>query len=69
MLLFLLEIKFLDSVSFYRPLTGTELLCWQNSFGNAMMYYGITFALGTAAVFLTLQYAHNGHQMHRKSMK
>ena len=62
-------LKFLDPVSFYRPLTGTELLCWQNSFGKAMMYYGITFALGIVAVFLTLQYTHNGYRMHRKSMK
>ena len=69
MLLHLLKIKFLDPVSFYRPLTGTELLCWQNSFGKAMMYYGITFALGIVAVFLTLQYTHNGYRMHRKSMK
>jgi hypothetical protein len=69
MLLHLLEIKFLDKVSFYLPLTGTELLTWQDSFTKALLYYGITFAAGLAAVILTLRYAHNGYRMNKTAMK
>jgi hypothetical protein len=69
MLLHLLEINFLDKVSFYLPLTGTELLSWQGSFTKALLYYGITFAAGLAAVILTLRYAHNGYRMNKKIMK
>ena len=69
MLLHLLDIKFLDKVSFYLPLTGTNLLCWQDGFGKALLYYGVTFALGIAAVVLTLCYAHNGYRMNKKTMK
>ena len=69
MLLHLLDITFLDKVSLYLPLTGTELLCWQESFGKMLAYYGILFAAGSAAVVLTLTYAHNGYRMNKKTMK
>ena len=69
MLLHLLDIKFLDKVSLYLPLTGTNLLCWQDGFEQALLYYGITFVLGIAAVVLTLCYAHNGYRMNKTAMK
>ena len=69
MLLHLLEINFLDKVSFYLPLTGTELLSWQEGPTKALVYYGITFALGVAATIMTLRYAHNGYRMNKKIMK
>ena len=69
MLLHLLDIKFLDKVSLYLPLTGTNLLCWQDGFGQALLYYGITFVLGIAATVLTLRYAHNGYRMNKTAMK
>ena len=69
MLLHLLDINFLDKVSVFLPLTGTELLTWQGSFTKALLYYGITFAAGLAAVILTLRYAHNGYRMNKKIMK
>ena len=68
-MLCLLETRFLDKVSLYLPLTGTELLTWQGSFTKALLYYGITFAAGLAAVILTLRYAHNGYRMNKKIMK
>lgn len=69
MLLHLLEIKFLDKVSFYLPLTGTDLLCWQEGPTKALIYYGIAFVLGTASMILTLRYAHNGYRMNKTAMK
>jgi hypothetical protein len=69
MLLHLLEINFLDKVSFYLPLTGTGLLCWQEGPTKALIYYGIVFILGIASVILTLRYAHNGYRMNKKTMK
>ncbi|MBQ5608214.1 MAG: hypothetical protein IIU86_04245 [Oscillospiraceae bacterium] len=58
LLLCLLETRFLDKVSFYLPLTGTELL-----------YYGVTFAAGLTATVLTLRYAHNGYRMNKTAIK
>ena len=59
----------MDKVSFYLPLTGTDLLCWQDSLTKALIYYGIVFVLGTASVILTLRYAHNGYRMNKTAMK
>lgn len=65
-LLHLLDITFLDNISFHLPLTGTGLLANQESISKCLLYYSLTAALGIACVLLNLRYAVNGYKMKRK---
>lgn len=61
LLLHLLDITFLDSVSFVLPVTGTKLLCSINKLDFAILYYGILILIGCGGVLSILQYTRNGY--------
>lgn len=65
-LLHLLNITFLDSFSFYLPLTGTGLVTNQESIRKCLLYYSVTAVIGVTCVLLNLRYAANGYRMKRK---
>ena len=62
LLLHLLDITFLNKVSFYLPLNGAELLANQESAGEALLYYGVVLALGTASILFSFRYIGNGYR-------
>ena len=62
LLLHLLDITFLDRVSFVLPVTGTELLCSVNKLDVAVLYYGIVMLIGSGGVLSILRYTHNGYR-------
>lgn len=65
LLLHLLDITFLDSVSFVLPVTGTKLLCSINKLDFAILYYGILILIGCGGVLSILQYTRNGYHFLR----
>ena len=62
LLLHLLDITFLDSVTFVLPVTGTELLCRANRLDVAVLYYGILMLIGFGGILAILQYTRNGYR-------
>ena len=69
-LLHLLGITLLDNISFYLPLTGTELMRRQDFLGKFLLYYLLTAVLGIVCILLNLRFAANGYRMNpRKTSK
>ena len=62
LLLHLLDITFLNKVSFYLPLNGAGLLAYQESAGEAILYYGIVLVLGVASILFSFRYIENGYR-------
>ena len=62
LLLHLLDITFLNKVSFYLPLNGTGLLAYQESAAKALLYYGIVLILGAVSLFLIFRYVGHGYR-------
>lgn len=62
LLLHLLDITFLNQVSFYLPLNGAGLLAYQESAGKALLYYGIVLILGAGSSFLLFRYVFCGYR-------
>ena len=60
LLMHLLDITFLNKVSFYLPLNGTGLLAYQESPVKALLYYGIVLLLGAGSIFFTFRYVGHG---------
>lgn len=69
LLLHLLDIRLLNEISFYLPLTGTGLLAGQQSAGKALLYYGIVLALGAVSTLFTFRYVGCGHRYSGKGNK
>lgn len=61
-LLNLLEIHFLDKVSFLKPLTGSELLSSQSPLLTCLLYYGVAGLLGIVFSILLIRHARQGYQ-------
>ena len=64
-LLHMLDITLLDGISFYQPLTGTDLLCYQMSAEKYLLYYGLIATMGTIITVMALIYAGEGYRMKR----
>ena len=62
LLLHLLDITFLNKVSFYLPLNGAGLLAYQESAGKALLYYGIVLTLGAVSIIFTFRYVGQGYR-------
>ena len=62
LLLHLLDITFLNKVSFYLPLNGTGLLAYQEGAGKALLYYGIVLLLGVFGILSTFRYGGHGYR-------
>ena len=62
LLLHLLDITFLNKVSFYLPLNGAGLLAYQESAVKALLYYGIVLLIGTGCIFFTFHYVGQGYR-------
>lgn len=61
-LLNLLEIHFLDKVSFLMPLAGSELLSSKSPLLSYLLYYGVAGLLGVASAICITRYARQGYQ-------
>ena len=66
LLLHLLDITFLNKVSFYLPLNGTGLIAYQESAGKAILYYSIVLVLGTISIFFIFCYVGYRYGFKRK---
>lgn len=62
LLLHLLDITFLDNVSFVLPVTGTKLLCSIDKLDDTILYYGILILIGCGGILSILQYTRNGYR-------
>lgn len=60
LLIHLMGVDFLDIFSFFRPLTGTSLMCAVNPLPLSLLYYGITAILGVMAILQILRSAGRG---------
>lgn len=56
-LLNLLDIHFLDKVSAFMPLSGTNLLCSNNPLLIALLYYGVLCLIGLTSSVLIIQFS------------
>lgn len=62
LLLNLLDITFLNKVSFYLPLNSIVLLTHQEGVSKAFLYYGIVLLLGVFSILFTFRYVGCGYQ-------
>lgn len=60
-LLHLLGVTFLDPISFYYPLTATELVSASDPLVSSLLYFGAIYLLGVLSLVLLLGYSHNGY--------
>lgn len=68
LLLHLLELNFLDAISFQRSLTGTALFTAKAPLSGMLVYYGITFAIGGVCIWQSLRFVDGGYR-YRKLYK
>ncbi len=68
-LLNLLEIHFLDKISFLMPLVGLELLSNENPAPACILYYGAVVLLSVTAFVLIMKYAKKGYKTEAKLLK
>ena len=68
LLLHLLELQFLDSVSFYLPMTGTGLIQGENPLPLSVLYYGAVLLIGCLCVWQIIRTTSRseGSGKHRK---
>lgn len=69
LLLHLLELDFLDAISFQRSLTGSVLFTAKAPLPGMLAYYGITFAIGGVCIWQILRFVNGGYRyrkLHKK---